>query len=443
MVLAGCFDPGQAPRPPEVIADGLDRPVTPTDTISVRFSAPVDPESTDAVALVRGEADGALVTALAKPPLGTRFLGQLVAVRIETHDDWLLITPRRALQPLSRYTLVLGAGLRAGGGRLGRAIVRGFTTTDLDQAQPIVSLIDPPDGATDVVRNLRQVAFTMSKPVEVQLVGPSDGQSFSLEDLPLLPAGTRFELRGGFGDPPGFSTGDEIRTRPPLLQSLQLETADRCLVARFLSDRTSFAELCVSDRCTSDSFAATHALGASLMDVEEGWTLRVWDESTAPAAVEEGIVDLPPVPIVITEILNEPRGPRLSQQFVEILNVGDDSVELGGLVLKTSSGQDVLPPATLPSGIRAVIVPSGFADDGIDPMPAEGSLVVRLANGKIGGRGIRSGGEPVWIETASGTLLTRWGGWPAELAPGQSLFRQPFSCDLPSSFHPGTPTPGS
>jgi hypothetical protein len=268
-------------------------------------------------------------------------------------------------------------------------------------------------------------------------------QSFSLEDLPLLQANMRFEVRGGFGDPPAFSTGDEVRNQPPSIQSLQLEAADRCLVVRFTTERKTWAELCVADRCVSDSFAAAHALGASLMDVEDGWTLRVWDESTAPAASQEGAVELPPVPIVITEILSEPRGQRLSQQFVEILNVGGDPVELGGLVLRTSSGEDVLPQTRLPSGIRAVIVPSGFVDDGLDPVPAPGSIVIRLANGKIGGRGIRAGGEPVWIETAAGTLITRWGGWPAELATGQSLFREPFSCDLPSSFHPGTPTPGS
>src|SRR6185436_14343902 len=112
MLLCGCFD-AERPRAPEVLAVSV--PGSPTDPILVRLSAPVDPETVGAVALVRGEAEEALVAALAKPPPAARFLGRLVATRAEVRGDALLMIPRRALEPGARHTLVVGAALRAGG----------------------------------------------------------------------------------------------------------------------------------------------------------------------------------------------------------------------------------------------------------------------------------------------------------------------------------------
>ena len=150
----------------------------------------------------------------------------------------------------------------------------------------------------------------------------------------------------------------------------------------------------------------------------------------------------PAVPLVLTEVLSEPRGPRTTQQFIELLNIGVDPVDLGGLALCTASGCDILPQSLLPSGGYAVVVGSSYADDGLDARPLSGSLVVKVANQRLGGRGIRGGGEPVWLEGPDGTLITRWGGWPAAVKPGESLSRQPYNCDLPASFRPGPATPG-
>src|SRR5262245_24659587 len=100
VLLCGCFDL-QVPPAPEVLA--VDVPGSPTDPISLRLSAPIDPESAAAVALVRGEAEGALVAALARPPVPPRYLQRLVATRIEVQGDGLLMMPRRALAPGARH----------------------------------------------------------------------------------------------------------------------------------------------------------------------------------------------------------------------------------------------------------------------------------------------------------------------------------------------------
>src|SRR5262249_22265279 len=139
-------------------------------------------------------------------------------------------------------------------------------------------------------------------------------------------------------------------------QGLAFEVADRCMIARFSTENASFAKLCVGDRCRDDSFAPSHGLGVPLAEPEEGWSLRVWDETTAPAAHQDGMVRMPPVPLVLTEVLTEPRGPRLLQQWAEFFNVGDAPVEMGGLQLCTASGCDNLPQGTIGSGAWAVVV---------------------------------------------------------------------------------------
>ena len=413
------------------------------------------------------------MAALAWPPLAQRYLAELVAVDAQTQGDVLLMMPRRALDPNARYTLVIGAGLRAGGLALGRPSLRAFTTGGYDDAAPILQLVAPADGAAGVVRNLAAITVKWSKPMPPAplqivdgngMVWPSattgtSGADGTIVDLRIelgavLDAGSHFEVRAPpslvdeqgrppFGDPPGFSTGNELRTSAPALDGLALEVADRCLVVRFSTDRPTLAELCVADRCTDDTAGSAHALGVSLAEPQDGWSLRAWDESTAPQAEAEGIVDLPPLPLVLTEILFQPKGPRLSQQYVELYNVGDDPVELGGLALTTASGLDRLPAGTLPSGGYAVVVPDGFTDDGLDVVPAASALLLRVANTRLGGRGIREGGEPVWLVDGSGRLITRWGGWPVPVALGQSLTRDPFQCDLPANFHPSAQTPGA
>jgi len=435
-------------------------PGAPTDGVSVRLSAPIDADSAGAVALVRGEAESALVAALAKPPLPARFLPELVAVRTEVAGNALLMMPRRALEPDARYTLVVGAGLRAAGVPLGRPLVQAFTTGSLADAAPVLLLVDPPDGAAGVIRNLRALTVAWSKPMPAARfqVTRDDGVAWPSHTdglrvvLDRMLDGDRqwtvgalamdAEGRPPYGDPPRFSTGSELRTRP-VLDGLELEVADRCLVARFATGYATSARLCVGDRCRDDSFTAVHALGAPLADLLDGWTLRVWDDSTAPAAWRQGSVSLPPLPLVLTEVLTEPRGPRLAQQWAEFLNICDGPLEVGGLELCTASGCDNLPHGTLASGAWAVVVGADFSDDGVDVQPAAGTLVLRLANQRLGGRGIRIGGEPLWLQTADGTLITRWGGWPVSLSAGQSLSRQPYNCDLPASFRPGPPTPGA
>jgi hypothetical protein len=475
LLVAACAcdaapEPRRAPTVVSTSIDG-DAPVSVTPELQVRLSAPVDPDTIDeGVFLVRGEPDPRLLGTRA-PPLAART--GVLAVRARSDGNLLAITPRRALEPGARHTLVLGARLGAGGARLGRAAARAFHTGAAVDGAPVLTLVAPADGATGVVRNLRAVELRLSKPAsgELALVGDdglavparqsSDGDgAVRLELGAELAPERRYEVRAPslrdadgrppFGDPPGFTSGPSARTGPVALRDLAVETSDRCLVVRAATDEETRAELCVADRCVEDPPSRAHQLGLFVGDLPPplGYRLRAWDETTLPPAVAHAVVDSPsPLMLSITEVLTSPLGPRPRQQFVELFNLGADAVELGGMTLHDEAGADVLPSARLASGAFALIVPSGFAPDGVDAPPDPAALVVRIADGRLGGNGLKIDGERVWLVDRDQRMVTAWGGWPLGLQAGQSAVRRSAdACDLPASFLPrpgGGSSPGA
>jgi hypothetical protein len=480
----GC-DAGPSPLP-AVIATSVDgaQAVAPTATVVVRFSGALAAGSVDgSVLLVRGEPDGRLVAALGRPPPPKALLDELVSVRLVVDGDEAHLTPRRALAPGQRYTLVVGPRVIVAGAQLGRPFERAFTTGALGDGAPVLSLLAPADGATGVVRNLREVLASWSKrvssPTAITLVDDGgESQPATVDEAGCercvrlrlsapLAANARFSLRASpdardrmgataFGDPSGFSTGSELRAGPTRLHDLALELADGCIGARFASDFPTSALMCVAvegeghRRCVTDPPARDHALGIAVDDLDGALTYDVsaWDETTLPPADTTGPVDAPsPLQLAITEVLTRPLGPRLRQQFVEVLNLGAAPVELAGVALVDAAGRNTLSTATLGPGAVALLVPSGFTDDGADPAPAAGALIIHVDESHLGGRGIPAAGEPLWLEDANHRRVSAWGGFPLSLAPGQSVTRvSPRACDVPSSFvatPSGRSTPGA
>jgi hypothetical protein len=288
-----------------------------------------------------------------------------------------------------------------------------------------------------------------------------DGEVVHLALDEVLAAGGDFLLRAGadvaddagrepFGDPPGFMSGGAVRTGAVTPRGLGVDSADRCVVVRFATDEPSWSESCVADRCLGDGESAGHEAAISFGDALDGrplaWDVQAWDETTRPVGEISGRLDPPSaLPLAITEILTHPRGPRTSQQFVELYNSGAQPIDLGALTLHTGAGANALPSLSLAAGGWAVVVPSGYvAGAAGDAPPAPGALLVRLADAHLGGRGLKEAGEPIWIEDASGRVVTRWSGWPLTLAAGQSVTRS-GPCDVAASFAPtpsGGATPG-
>jgi hypothetical protein len=171
--------------------------------------------------------------------------------------------------------------------------------------------------------------------------------------------------------------------------------------------------------------------------------LVVVDAAGRSARSAFSAVTLAPMPhVVITEALANPLGPEPGQEWVELYNDGLIGADLGGYLLLDVGGETALPQATLPSGGYALVVNESFVeDDELDPPPAPGTLILRVA--KLGKNGLANGGEPLRLKDEGGLVVSRTPATPAP-GPGMSLSRiSPQAPDgLAASFAPGWPTPG-
>ena len=445
--------------------------VSPTAAITIVLSAPVDAASVDdtSVLVVRGVADSGLVDRADKPPLDPAEIARLAAGALAVDGATITFTPTAPLEGTTLYTLVVSGRVTAGGVALPRPALRAFTTAPSSEGAAVFSLVDPLDGARLVIRNLRQVDVLASRSVS----GVLDGDLIlrgPLGDAPahavardcegcwslvldgLLEPGGRYALIAGPGivddsgappfaiaTPPSFSVGDARRTHPPLLSAIDVLPSSGCLVARFETDVAAVASLCLDDDCVSERARLSHhelarplAAGGAAQ-----YTLGALDESTQPAA----ITPRAPVPassprqLTLTEVLTRPRGDSPAQQFVEVWNRGPAVESLGGLHLLDDSGaDDELPEATLAPGGYALIVGSDWQpDDGFDPAPAPGTVIVTIARSHLGVRGLHVNGAELALDEADGRPVSRSSTMGLRPARGQSV-RRVERCDVSGAW---------
>jgi hypothetical protein len=146
--------------------------------------------------------------------------------------------------------------------------------------------------------------------------------------------------------------------------------------------------------------------------------------------------------LVLSEVYANPLGTEPAQEWVELFNDGSGAVPLGGCTLQDGGGSIVLPDATVGAGAYALIVNGSFAlDDGADPPPAAGTLVVRVASLSLSNEG-----EALTLRDPGGVVMSRF---PAmKPKSGVSIVRLvPDALDEdPASFAPspnGSATPGA
>ncbi|MEQ8892543.1 MAG: lamin tail domain-containing protein, partial [Sandaracinaceae bacterium] len=104
--------------------------------------------------------------------------------------------------------------------------------------------------------------------------------------------------------------------------------------------------------------------------------------------------------ISIEEVRADPLGPEPRQEYVEVLNWGDETVDLLGFSItdRASSEGDFIPrTARLAPGQRALIVGAAFdPEEGSDPEVPPGTPLIRL-EGALGTGGLANRGEPVFL----------------------------------------------
>jgi len=353
-------------------------------------------------------------------------------------------------------------------------------------------LVEPPPGSVDVPTNVAALLVRFAEAVQPTgvaspfLLRPAmgdaltvslgstvecDGVCYWLLPATVLASSVSYTLEvvdGGLqfldgkptpaGSAGSFTTANAADVFAPRVLSFTVALAEGCLSAHVAADEVVRAEITVAAGdsqavLSRDVFASSADFDNRLPDLPTNVTgqatLRVFDRAGNSSVSAPAAVQLPPkLPaLVITEVLANPAGSETTQEFVEIYNRGNDAQNLGGLLLADKSGSDVLPQASLAAGAYAVIVPEGFAVDGKDPAPRDGTLVVRVV-GRLGSDGLSNAGEVVRLLTAQGDVISQYGGWvdvSATAWSGKSVKRvSPDACDAADAWSksPSAPTPG-
>lgn len=353
-------------------------------------------------------------------------------------------------------------------------------------------LVEPPPGATEIPPNLASLTVRFVSPVQVDgpsglRLHPSQGPDVDLAlgaAVPCAGPGVCYTalpsaelspstvyalnleadvLHLDTGKPlpaasaSAFTTAAKSDPYGPVLQGLELAASAGCVQIRFIADEPVRAQvvLSVGDQSGTialDSFAQKFDVARPLPALPSGEArVTVQGRDRAGNVTELGTTLVLPLHgprLVITEVLANPAGSELTQEYVEIRNVDSVPVSVEGLIVEDKTGRDVLPSGLLAPGAYALIVAATYDPaEGKDPPPRADALLLRVA-GRIGADGLSNSGEPVRILAADGTVISQYGGWVdvnATAWSGKSVQRQSVdACDSPDGWlkTPQSPTPG-
>ncbi len=356
------------------------------------------------------------------------------------------------------------------------------------------TLVDPAAGATGVPLNLAGVVVRFpaavswgtgglvvcngqsapvpaSAPAETPCTDGGGGACYRVDLTGSLPPSTScaVSIAAGAVDASGavvaagtigvFEDADAPDVTPPVLSGVAAASAGPCLDVSFATDEPATGTIVVEAGgveidtpagAGATSFDVGIPLGALPPSTAATVTVRATDlagnaAASAPLAFTTPVA-LPPV--AITEVLANPAGPEPQQEYVELRNLGDADVPLGGLRLQDSKGGDDLPSETLAAGGYALVVTATYdPNEGSDPAPRAGTLLLRVDT-RLGADGLSNSGEAVQLVVGD-AVVSSYGGWVSVSAGswnGHAVHRLvQTACDSSSAWNhtPLPPTPGS
>ncbi len=401
----------------------------------IRAEMPVDPAR---IVLVHGHAGSAQVSQVRRGEISKTLQDSLVPVAIWSEDPdggaatkgSVVIAPSEALVPGDDYTLLSGDPARAtplhiapddpapilarvwppaGASATARYAVwcGDAALPPIDQAMAlapaglhgrIIRGVVDGDGVTRCLRFEAPAASDTTDPRGQPPPSVSDGDAlFRLDPRPIeggapghpIPTLDCDAAEIPFGPGCALVADDRLTVRAPAAPALWTiagEGVDRVLVT---AAGESFA-------VTGLAPAANTALAVVVID-DRGESQRATITFATLASMPH---------LILNEILANPLGAEPRQEWVEILNDGAMPAELGGYVLIDVGGATLLPPGALLPGAFALIVNQSFVDeDGLDPAPEPGALVVRVP--KLGHNGLSNDGEPLSLVDPSGAVISR------------------------------------
>ena len=348
----------------------------------------------------------------------------------------------------------------------------GATGVPLNLAGVVVRFPDPLAWGTGglVVCNGQGPPVPVSAPAETTCADGEAGACYRVDLAGSLPASTAcaVSIAPGAIDASGapvaagtigvFEDADAPDVTPPVLSGLAVASAGPCLDVKFATDEAATGtivlqaggvEIDTPAGSGTTSFDIGIPLGGLPPATAATVTVRAVDlagnaAAAAPLAFTTPVA-LPPV--AITEVLANPAGPEPQQEYVELRNLGDADVPLAGLRLQDSKGGDDLPAETLAPGGYALVVTATYdPNEGSDPAPRAGTLLLRVDT-RLGSDGLSNSGEAVQLLMGD-AVVSSYGGWVSVSAGswnGHAVHRLvQTACDSSNAWnHTPPPTPGS
>jgi hypothetical protein len=140
--------------------------------------------------------------------------------------------------------------------------------------------------------------------------------------------------------------------------------------------------------------------------------------------------------LVIDEVLLDPAGVERVSEWIELTNDGSAALSLAGMSIEDVGGVAALPPVSVASGERVLLVDDEFGPDlELDLAPPPTARLVRVT--ELGKGGLSNQGELLRLRDSAGIVISRF---PANKSkrPGQSVARRTSDApdDEPTSFAP-------
>lgn len=239
-----------------------------------------------------------------------------------------------------------------------------------------------------------------------------DEGSLDVRGEPIEPTFAEFQVTALPVDPALPSTGECERDEERVAGFCLLRGDDSLRVRAFLT-ASAIVELGAAGLVTRAlAERAEVTLRLPGLDPDTFYSLRVTATGLDGSAhlLETLVRTHPPLmTLTITEVLADPLGPDPAQEYVELLNYGEEPVPLMGLRLAddpSREGDLVTSSLRVPPGGRVLLVSEHFEPDAMEgdaPIPA-GLPLVRLA-GPIATGGLTNGGEPLFLRDAQNRRL--------------------------------------
>jgi hypothetical protein len=356
------------------------------------------------------------------------------------------------------------------------------------------TLVDPAAGASAVPLNLAGVTVRFpspivwgpgglvicdgqpapvpaSAPADVPCAAGAEGACYRVQLTGSLPASAActVSIAVGAADATGtpiaagaigvFQDADAPDVTPPVLASVTVSAAGPCLDVSFATDEPATGTIVIQAggvelETPAGAGATSFEVGIPLGGLPPTTSATVTVKATDLAgntAISSPFAFTTPValpPIAITEVLANPKGPEPQQEYVELRNLGDADVSLGGLRLADSKGGDDLPAEVLAAGGYALVVTSTYDPaEGSDPAPRAGTLLVRVDT-RLGSDGLSNSGETVQLVQGD-AVVSSYGGWVSVSAGswnGGAVHRLvQTACDSSDAWNHTSlpPTPGA